>query len=59
MQKHKAWTAGAKSRKVRGLSAKIRASLQLFFKRAGLRVDNPKEQGLFNIFARPKGYLQI
>ena len=48
--------AGSIFKKLRGLLAKFWAKLQLFLKRDGLRVDYQEIEGLFNIFARPKGY---
>ena len=48
--------AGSIFKKLRGLLAKFWAKLQIVLHYYGLRVDYQEIEGLFNIFARPKGY---
>ena len=59
VQKDLNWMAGSISRKPRGVRAKFWADLELILKAHGPRVDSEKTQGLFNKFARPKGYVLI
>ena len=59
MLKQPGWTAGSKTRKLRGFGARNWAKLELFLNTDGLRVDTAKAQGLFRKITRPKGYLQI
>ena len=47
MQKLKVWTAGVKSRKVRGVRVKTWVNLQLLLNYKGVRVDINKTGGLF------------
>ena len=48
MQKLNVWTAGAISRKFRGLRAKNRTWLELFLNAQGLRVEYEETEGLFS-----------
>ena len=59
MQKLNVWTAGAISRKFRGLRAKNRTWLELFLNAQGLRVYLKETQGLFSKTTRPKGYARF
>ena len=53
------WTVGSKYEKLRGLSAKNWAFLELFLNRLGWRVDFEEAEGLFSKNIRAKGYPQI
>ena len=55
MLKQPGWTAGSKSKKVRGLNVKNWAWLEIFLHSHGLRVDTAKDQGLFRKIARRRG----
>ena len=57
--KQPGWTAGSKTRKLRGFSARNWAKLELFLNRHGLRVDSEKTQGLFSKSARLNRYARI
>ena len=59
MPNYRAWTAGTKTRKVRGLKAKNWAWLELFLSRLGRRVYFKQAGGLFSKRAGMKRYLRI
>jgi len=59
MQNRRLWTAGSKTKKLRGLSKKNRGGLELFLHCSGLRVYFKGVQGVFSKMASAKGYLQI